>query len=142
MDEKERLKSLQEELLEKSKKHDIELTNQWVKSFPDEPGVYAIFENDTLLWVGETGNIHKRMNDLRKTVNHSFRRIFGNKRYGEVATSKKKFSDEVEKKINDYFRENLKVSFLVVSLGRLELEEHIIEKYRDTGIYNIKRKRL
>jgi hypothetical protein len=141
MHEEKYLKLLEDKLLKKSKKHAIELNWKWKLLFPNEPGVYAIFRNEELLWVGETGNIRKRMSDLSRTLNHSFRRILGNKIYGEMATSRKKFSDDVEQKLDDYFRKNLKVSFLVVTMGRLELEEMIIDKYRDKGIYNVKEKR-
>jgi len=141
MDEKRYLESLEDRLLKKSKKLAIELTSEWKASFPNKQGVYAIFRNEKLLWIGETGNIRKRMGDLGRTLNHSFRRIIGNKLYGEVATSRKKFSDVIEEKVDDYFRKNLKVSFFEVPLGRLELEEQVIDKYKDKGIYNVKERR-
>ena len=141
MDEKRFLQKLENKLLKDAKKQPIKLDSYWKKSFPNKPGVYAIFKDDKLLWIGETGNIRKRMGDLCRTVNHSFRRILGNKLYGEVATSKKKFSDVTEKKLDIHFHKNLKVTFLEVDLGRLELEEQIIDRYRDKGIYNVKQKR-
>ena len=141
MDEEKYLRLLEKKLLKKSKKHTIELTPEWKTSFPKEPGVYAIFRDGKLLWVGETGNIRKRMGDLCRTANHRFRRIFGKDLYGEEVASGKKFSDGVEKKLNDYFRKKLKLSFLEVTLGRLELEEQVIDKYKDKGIYNKKKRR-
>ena len=96
-------------------------------------------------YVGETGNIYKRMKDLLKTYNHTFRRSLGKKHYSNEkdyfkASSSKKFSDRIEAELDDYMFKNCEVSFLDVRLGRKELEEFIQDKYKDQ-LLNVRKKR-
>ena len=73
MTNKQILKYLQnlESKLYASPQRRIQLTLEWKKSFPTMPGVYGIFKSRQLIYVGETGNISQRMNDLRNTKNHT-----------------------------------------------------------------------
>ncbi len=123
----------------------IDKQKSWLKVIPPHAGVYLIwFEND-MCYVGETGNLKKRMKDLMKTYNHTFRRKLGEKYFSNhpsfyKATSKKKFSDEIESQLNDLMQTKCKISFLATSLGRKELEELVQEKY-DKQLLNARGKR-
>ena len=87
----------------------------------------------------ETGNLQDRMGDLNRTVNHSFRRQLGATRFGGIK-SRKKFEDEVEKLLDDFFSENLYVAFIPVNFGRLEIETFLIAKHQKQ-LLNAEKKR-
>ena len=83
-------------------------------------------------YVGETSNLKERMRDFDDTRHHTLRRTIGQKKFGDVdgfekATTKKKFPPHIEKLVDDYFRENLTISYLPMYFGRMELEEFINE---------------
>ena len=44
---------------------------------PAKAGIYGIWKGETLEYVGETGNLKKRIGDLRDTRNHTFRHSIG-----------------------------------------------------------------
>ena len=123
----------------KTDKIKAEISLEWAKSFPLEPGVYIAWQNNEIVYVGETGNLSKRMRDLRDTRNHSLRRHVGFKLYDEKATSSKKFLPKNEERLDDFFRRNIRISYLPVSLGRKELEESIFANHNP--VYNQKGKR-
>lgn len=138
------LTGLADKLLLHEKKIPIELTKEWANKFPEYAGVYVIYENENILYIGETGYLRGRMTDLLDTRNHSFRRTIGKKRFSNEATyykatTSRKFSDEIEFLINDYIIHHLTISSIEVSLGRKELEEYLISKYL-TAV-NLKSKR-
>lgn len=113
----------------------------WRKNnVPNLAGIYAVFnEKMDLIYIGESGNLRDRMNEINRTVNHSFRKQFGHKYFGGIK-SKKKFDERVEKLLDDYFDEKLYISFLVVNFGRLEIETSLITKYQNK-LYNSVKKR-
>lgn len=128
-----------------SEKIKFQRQNQWRKStVPDFPGVYALFEKIKdeykLIYIGETGNLRDRMNDVCRTVNHTFRRQLGNKRFMVEKQKKKKFADEVEAALNAFFDNHLYVSFLQVNFGRTEIESHLVTKYQNQ-LFNSETKR-
>lgn len=128
------LGSLEKKLISNRRKRKIYLTNKWAKDFPEEPGVYVAFENDEVVYVGETNNIQRRMNYLRFTYNHSLRLNIGRVNFSKVrgyrnATAKKKFPSHIEEKVNDWLTKRIKISILPTKLGRKELESRIIDKY-------------
>jgi hypothetical protein len=49
----------------------------WSSNFPSKAGIYAVFDKDALRYVGETANLKERMKEVKRTVNHSFRRKLG-----------------------------------------------------------------
>lgn len=111
------------------------------KNVPNESGIYAIFENnDALIYIGESGNLKERMNEINRTVNHSFRKQFGYLRYNGIK-SKKKFAENVEIQLDEYFSNNLYVSFLPINFGRLEIETYLISKYQEKIINSIKKRK-
>lgn len=130
-------------ILSKENRQDVELTRGWAKTKPEEAGVYAFFEKDRIVYVGETGLLQGRMNDIRNTLNHTLRRSIGEKKFSNVkgyekASSKKKFPKHIEEKVENYLLE-LEVSILPVRFGRTEFEEYLVEKY--DPIFNKKTKR-
>jgi len=137
------IKAYEKQVLVKRNKKNIYLTNEWVKQAPIEAGIYVVFKNKKIVYVGETGSIQGRMNDLRRTVNHTLRRSIGAKKFAKVkgfqkATSKKKFSPRIEKLVEKYIR-GLDISVLPIAFGRKEMEEYLISKYKP--IFNNKAKR-
>ena len=130
MDTNKYLQELKSKLCAPSRRQNIELTREWASTFPDEPGNYIITENGQIIYAGETGSLKGRMLDLLDTRNHCVRRSLGEKYYQDEldyrkATSSQTFSDNIEELINRHMIERLRVSTLVVKLGRKELEELI-----------------
>ncbi len=124
------LSNLKNALFNQNNWKEISLTRQWASQFPSQAGVYALKEKDEIIYVGETGNIRGRMYDLLDSRNHSIRRTIGKVLFSDKvgfvqATTKQKFPDQFERMVNDHISNNLKIAFLVVELGRKELEELI-----------------
>jgi hypothetical protein len=116
----------------------------WLKQFSQNPGVYCIFEGSELIYSGETGSLRGRMRDLLDTRNHTLRRQLGNTKFGKhpsyrAASSRSKFPEEIEKLLTTIMLDKLKVKALPVSLGRKEIEEHVIDQ--KSPKYNIKGRR-
>jgi excinuclease UvrABC nuclease subunit len=108
-----------------------------------DAGVYAFFDKEQMVYVVESGSLRGRLNDLRRTVNHTLRKSIGEKRCSVIegyvkATSKKKFPNHIEELVNIYIC-SLQVSIVPVSLGRTEIEEYLINKYKP--IFNSKTRR-
>lgn len=103
----------------------------WPKEFPDEAGMYVIYDKGEVSYFGETGNIRGRMKDLRRTLNHSFRRSLGYSLFNEIATSSEKFTQDIELKLDKYFEEYITVATMPLSFGRLEFEEYLVDEYGD-----------
>ena len=124
--------------IQNAKKWKVELTTEWKKQFPNFKGVYCIFDNTGMIYVGETSNIRERMGHLMNSRHHTLRRTLGEKYFSdregfEKATSKKKFGPkQVEEDLEKYMRMNLTVAFIEVKLGRKELEEYIQTKHHST----------
>ena len=139
----------------------VELMSQRFRSFAPKPlpsadqidnyqGVYLIYDETgkNLLYVGETGNLKKRRGDLYRTVNHTFRRHFGNAKYGKrnqhIADSKSKYDEKTELDLTAAIGK-LQAVFVPIGIGRTEIEEHIIAQEKDKGsdsqLYNIRKKR-
>ena len=127
-------------LFSDSNKRAMELTLDWKNSFAKEAGVYVIFDEVAPLYVGESANLQKRMGHLRHTYHYTFRRSLGHELYSsrpdyEKATSKKRFSDAIEKELVKEMQK-LAVCVISIALGRKEIEEFIIQKYDPK--YNMK----
>ena len=138
------LLKLEHKLLIESERKPIELTRDWANSFPNQSAVYLFREEGEICYVGESGSIRGRMNDVLNTKNHTVRRNLGSNHYSEhpsyeKATSKKSFADEIELMLNDRIKKHLTLSYIVVDLGRKELEERLYAKL--TPKYNLKGKR-
>lgn len=126
-----------------SKKIKFEKTKLWRNTFiPDHPGVYALFEGkEGLLYIGETGNLKERMSDICRTVNHTFRKQLGHKRYGAIK-SRKKFDSDIEALLDIFFNESLHVAFIEVNYGRVEIETHLVTKYQSALLNSVKKRKI
>ncbi len=118
--------------LEQAKRTSMFRDDAWIGEFPDEPGVYAVFREALLIYIGETASIRKRMRDLRDTRNHTLRRKIGKElaHHPEFihATASKKYPDEIERLLTETMRTTLTVAVLPVFFGRKELEEYVIRR--------------
>lgn len=138
------LQSLSDKLLD-APLHKIIKANGWASDFPTKAGVYIIRKKGKVIYVGETGSIKGRMKDLTRTVNHTARRTIGTEKFANhaeytVPTTSKKFCETLEDELNKYFAKHLTISFLVVELGRKELEEMICNT-DDSPVHNKKKGR-
>lgn len=138
------LKQLEDQLLA-ADRIPMHFKRDWSDHFDKKAGVYAVFDKNKLVYVGETGNLKGRMKDIRRTVNHSFRRslgkhLFENDEGFEPASSTKKFKDQFEFNLNEHCETNISVAALPIDLGRKELEEDLTAKYFDQ-LLNTRRRR-
>lgn len=139
---------LESQLKKGTIRQSIQLDLKWIKSLKnlDVPGVYMFFENNQPCYVRETGNLKKRMNDLRNTKNHTLRRNFGHKHFQNhpkfsKASAKISFDPEIETLLVKMMVKSITVSLLPVSLGRKEFEEYLCNKYDLLNRYNLRSKR-
>lgn len=124
------LTELKGQLLAEDNWKEIILTRQWASTVPSKAGVYILREGTEIVYVGETGNLKGRMNDLLDSRHHTIRRTIGKNLFSNhkgfiQATTKIKFPDEFEILIDKHICGNLKIAYLAVELGRKELEEFI-----------------
>lgn len=124
------LSTLKEQLLDASNWKPITLTRQWAKGIPPDSGVYVLKDQKTIVYVGETGNLAKRMADFLDSRHHSARRSLGERHYSDTkgfkkATTTKKFPEQIEDLLNNYISLNIVLAYLTVPIGRKELEEFI-----------------
>lgn len=132
-----------QKVFDKKNRKPFKISTQWNKDVSTKAGVYAFFDGDRIVYIGETGSLKGRMSDVRRTVNHTLRRAIGNKNFSRIkgfikATSKNKFPDHIETMINEYM-EKLHVAIVPVMFGRTEIEEYLIDKYKPE--FNSKTKR-
>jgi hypothetical protein len=90
----------------------------WAADIPAAPGVYALWDSSsgTMVYVGETSSLRHRMRDLGRSVNHTCRR--------KLAV-RHNLIDASEVELSAMIGRLYVLSFLPVSLGRLELEEYL-----------------
>ena len=131
-----------ENKLFKSEKIKFERNQTWRKNnLKNVPGIYALFEDNNLKYIGETGDLLKRMSDITRTVNHSFRKQIGAKMFNGVKSTKK-FEEKVENLIDDFFDNSLYIRFVEVNFGRLEIETYLVDKYQNDIINSKKIRKL
>lgn len=113
-------------------------SREWKSKFPEEPGVYAIFEKNKLIYIGETADIKARMGDLRNTYNHTLRKKLGKRRFkGEIIGNK--FSDAIERELDAYMNAHISIAFHPLTFGRTEVEAALVAMH--TGLLNSESKR-
>jgi len=122
----------------------IKLNRAWVGTIPNRPGVYSIFAKNSVVYAGESGNLQARMSDLLDSRHHVLRRNLGLELFGkdagfEPATTHKRFPPEFEERLNKYIQMKLKICLASAALGRKEIEESLIDRYKP--IYNRKGRR-
>ena len=133
-------------LMDKNNWQPIALTNEWLASIKNVPGVYVFIESNRIVYVGETGNLKGRMKDLRDSRHHNVRRHIGERYYSNEkgyapASSKQKFPDNIEKLVEKHLTSKLKLSCLEIELGRKEVEEFIEKDLDPTCRLNVRGKR-
>lgn len=128
-DLEEKYLNAENDLMSNCVQHAFNRTN--FESFPNYPGVYALFFNNELVYIGETADIKKRMKDLKKTYNHTFRRKLGFHFFEDAKIEGQKFSDIIENRLNLIFNNYITVSFIEVNFGRTEIENYLIQSYKE-----------
>lgn len=121
------LERLENKLL-KAKRKSLLAAENWRAAIPPKPGVYILWDEESgkPMYVGETANLYKRMSDLRRNVNHTFRRHVI-ELWGATLTS--------DADVSRMISEKCKLSFAVVKFGRKELEERLVGVWGDK--YNL-----
>jgi GIY-YIG catalytic domain len=99
---------------------------------PAAPGIYAIYENEDLIYVGESGSLKERIGDLFRTKNHSFRRSLGAERFSHLpgfvrATTRQGFVAEIEAELTKLCEDCLSILIVPVNFGRKEIEEKFVD---------------
>lgn len=121
------LTDLENQLLNNSSEIKIELTSIWANSFSNQASVFLFREDGVICYVAETSSIKEEINGIFFIKNHAFRRSFGEKYCAEILNYKKSsfrngFSEDVEALINERMVATLTLSYILVDLGRRELE--------------------
>lgn len=116
-----------------------EITNQaaipfqqdvnWKKNFPKAGGVYFGYLDGKLMYIGETAELYSRMDDLRKTYNHTLRKKLG-KLHLKLILVNNKFEGTGETVLNDYMESKLSIKAYAINFGRKEVEDVLVEKYK------------
>lgn len=101
------------------------LSKDWRKSFPQEGGVYVLWENGYPVYVGETSGLKSRMGDLSRPVNHPFP--------AKVAIILALHKAPI-KELRAAIERQYKLSYVLVPFGRAEVEEYLILRWRSTLI--------
>ena len=103
---------------------------------PDNKGIYMVFNNDQIIYIGETSNLIERYNTHSGTTYFSaLRRHIGKTllkfNFVQIKVKNKKnreFLEDDDKQVTEYLK-SCKVKFLPVNIGRYELEEFLIRKH-------------
>jgi len=111
-----------ENLLKAGIKH-TPFKDNWSDNFPNHGGVYVLWKGEFPVYVGETSGIRSRMTDLMRPVNHAFTKKI---------SAKSKITDL--DLLRKHIKENYKLSYIKVELGRSEIEEYLIIRWRSTLI--------
>lgn len=106
-------------------------SDSWPAEVPDAPGVYLIWNRASeLVYVGETANLRERMKDICRTCNHTCRRKVGRVEFGAtIEPATRRFDAEAEARVTAYFKDELKVAFAEVNMGRKELEHYLLAEH-------------
>jgi hypothetical protein len=98
---------------------------RWADDVPAEAGVYAVWEVDTPVYVGESSSLKARMSDIGRPINHTFAR----------KTCKALLIPETSiQELVAAVREKYLLSFIAIPFGRAEVEEYLILRWRTTLI--------
>lgn len=83
------------------------------KLVPKDPGIYIISKNDEIIYIGETSNIYERLTHHKN---------------GNGSALKDKIQDYTNCNPDKYLQD-CKIKFLPITLGRIEIERYLINKY-------------
>lgn len=123
-------------------RHKVDLKLTWRKNVQKLAGVYFIFDKDELIYIGETANLYKRMGEIGRTYNHSFRKKLGKKLHPNALIVKetRTYVPELENLLTSYCNDNISVACKPLSFGRLEVESNLIHKYKGTLLNSVGRR--
>ncbi len=99
---------------------------EWDVDVPHLPGVYAIWDylQGHLVYVGETSDLKSRFGDLRRSVNHTFRR--------KARAYLRLGANAPEIQLTAAMAKAFELAFLPIAFGRSEIEEYLVLRYRDS----------
>lgn len=129
------IENFEKELIQ-SKKIKFLFDRNWSSNFPSKAGIYAIFDKEKLVYVGETANLKERMKEVKRTYNHSFRKKLGRYIQKNAEITKGKFEEVLELKLNAYYLENISFTYKELNFGRLETESYLIQRNHPKGLLN------
>lgn len=114
-------------------RHKLNFDNNWRANIDKAPGVYAIFDKDQLVYIGETANLYQRMGEIGRTYNHSFRKKLGKKLQPGAVMGKnsRTYELDLEDLLTSYCNSNISVACKPLAFGRLEVESYLIHKHKD-----------
>jgi hypothetical protein len=108
------------------------------KNFDSAAGIYAIYDKGALIYIGESANVKLRMQEVKRTYNHTLKKILNNLHF-KAKLKGNKFSDVIELKLNQYMLDHVTFKAKSLAFGRLEMEAMLIE--RNLRVKNKKNKR-
>lgn len=111
-----------------NQKYKFNKLEKWCNSLEVLPGIYGIFIEDELKYIGETANFKARMQELHRTYNHSFRKKLGQSLNAMLI--KNTYHPDIEKQLDDIFEKSVSVSFVHVNYGRLEIETELVSNLK------------
>lgn len=114
---------------------------KWSSNFLSKAGIYAIYDIDKLVYVGETANLKERMKEVKRTYNYSFRRKLGKFLVEGSMIVKSKTGEKLELRLNDYYLERINLRNKEINFERLEVESYLIHRHCDNGLLNSPGKR-
>ncbi|MFT3902081.1 MAG: hypothetical protein QM727_02870 [Niabella sp.] len=85
----------------------VEVSSTGINQFPEKAAVFILKEDNATVYVSETENLKNKMAEFVST---------------------KRLNDDINGLLNDIIAKYLKLSYLLVDLGRKELEERISKK--------------
>jgi hypothetical protein len=97
------------------------LVRGWKDKFPEEGGVYVLWDNGVPVYVGETSGLKSRMGDLSRPFP------------GKVAIILSLCKMPLEK-LREAIKNKYKLSYCIIPFGRAEVEEYLILRWRKTLI--------
>jgi hypothetical protein len=95
----------------------------WASDLPLEAAVYVLWDGEAPAYVGETSSLRLRMGDLARPVNHPFTK----KVCAARALDPKAYED-----IAAFVSAKYRLSYACVVIGRAELEEYLVLRWRST----------
>lgn len=124
-------KEFKNELEKSGTKLKVNFNEKWTEEIPEAPGVYLLIDSEkVVLYVGESANLKSRLKELKLTYKHPARRKIG-EIYCKLLKidGKNRFSEECEKMLNEFFKQNITVKYMELSIGRLDVEDYLRYEY-------------
>jgi hypothetical protein len=133
------LLALETELLSDANRCIIETTQNWVKNKPYEEGIFLLRDEGVVCYVESTSNIQNSLNGFLISRGHELRRKLAIHKLNigftsEQALITEQLPDYIEQELDNILQDNFELSFIVITMGRLELYDRIVEKC--TPFYN------